>query len=170
MLMDLQVRVLECPYIFFHPHQTQLTAADASSINVLEGHTNCIWSLSTPPTSQPLLASCSADATIKIWDTRIHSRSPLRASFTHPGDQKVVPTCVSWDWEGRGVVIGWESGGVEMWDVERGVASVKMLLSSDGMFLELVDLSVLASLFVYLFDGWFVVVRRLLCLWVGGLL
>lgn len=121
------------PHLFFHPPQTQLTAADASSINVLEGHTNCIWSLSTPPTSQPLLASCSADATIKIWDTRIHSRSPLRASFTYPGDQKVVPTCVSWDWEGRGVVIGWESGGVEMWDVERGVASVKMLLSSDGM-------------------------------------
>jgi len=94
---------------------------------VLEGHTNCIWSLAVPGTQQPLLASAAADTTVKIWDTRLHSRSPLRASFKYEGNEKVNPTCVSWDWEGRGIIIGWENAAVELWDVERGTATTKLL-------------------------------------------
>ena len=87
-----------------------LIAVDASSSLILEGHTNCIWGLSVPGTQQPLLASAAADGTVKIWDTRLHSRSPLRASFKHAEDvEKVNPTCVTWDWEGRGIIIGWEN-------------------------------------------------------------
>jgi len=107
---------------------------DASAISVLEGHTNCIWGLAVPGTQQPLLASAAADYTVKIWDTRLHSRSPLRASFKYPSEdeeEKWNPTCVSWDWEGRGVIIGWENASVEMWDVERGTATVK-LMSNDA--------------------------------------
>src|SRR5579859_1039549 len=48
-------------------------SADAASINVLEGHTNCVWSVAVPGTGQPLLVSGAADRTVKIWDTRVHS-------------------------------------------------------------------------------------------------
>ena len=111
-----------------------VSVVDASAISVLEGHTNCIWSLAVPGTQQPLLASAAADYTVKIWDTRLHSRSPLRASFKYTSEdeeEKWNPTCVSWDWEGRGVIIGWENASVEMWDVERGTATMK-LISNDA--------------------------------------
>jgi WD40 repeat protein len=106
---------------------------DSSAISVLEGHTNCIWGLAVPGTQQPLLASAAADYTVKIWDTRTHSRSPLRASFKYTSnddEEKWNPTCVSWDWEGRGVIIGWENANVEIWDVEQGTATIK-LMSND---------------------------------------
>jgi WD40 repeat protein len=32
------------------------------------------------------------------------------------------PTCVSWDWDGRGLIIGWQHSAVELWDVELGRA------------------------------------------------
>ncbi len=115
------------------------SSADAASINVLEGHTNCVWSVAVPGTGQPLLVSAAADRTVKIWDTRVHSRSPLRASFVYAKEkdgkeeeEAVNPTCVNWDWEGRGVIIGWENGSVELWDVERGAATTK-LLHNDGI-------------------------------------
>jgi WD40 repeat protein len=112
-----------------------LFLVDASAISVLEGHTNCIWSLAAPGTQQPLLASAAADGTVKIWDTRLHSTSPLRASFKYSPDdspsQKVNPTCVSWDWDGRGIIIGWENAAIEPWDVERGAPTMK-LVSYDG--------------------------------------
>jgi WD40 repeat protein len=111
-----------------------LIIVDTSSILVLEGHTNCIWSLAVPLTQQPLLASAAADGTVKIWDTRLYSRSPLRASVKYAHEDgattKVNPTCVSWDWEGRGVIIGWENTALELWDVERGVPTMK-LISND---------------------------------------
>jgi WD40 repeat protein len=108
-----------------------LIIVDASSVSVLEGHTNCIWGLSVPGTQQALLASAAADGTVKIWDTRLHSRSPLRASFRYAEDEKVNPTCVTWDWEGRGIIIGWENASVELWDVERSAATMK-LVSNDA--------------------------------------
>ena len=110
-----------------------LIVVDASAVMVLEGHTNCIWSLAVPGTQQPLLASAAADRTVKIWDTRLHSRSPLRASFKYPSaessGQKVNPTCVSWDWDGRGIIVGWENASVEVWDVEMGAATTKFISS-----------------------------------------
>jgi WD40 repeat protein len=115
-------------------NMVNMVVVDASAISVLEGHTNCIWSLAVPGTQQPLLASAAADYTVKIWDTRTHSRSPLRASFKHPSndeEEKWNPTCVSWDWEGRGVIIGWENANVEMWDVEQGTSTMK-LISTDS--------------------------------------
>ena len=112
--------------------QRKLIVVDAAAASVLEGHTNCIWSLSVPGTQQPLLASAAADGTVKIWDTRLHSRSPLRASFRYSEEEgKVNPTSVSWDWEGRGIIIGWENASVELWDVERGAPTMK-LLSTDA--------------------------------------
>ena len=124
MRMDLQVPSL----------REKLILVDGSAVSVLQGHTNCIWSVAVPRTQQPLLASAAADGTVKIWDTRLHSRSPLRASFKYVGEDdssKVNPTCVSWDWEGRGIIIGWENAAVELWDVERGAATMK-LLSADS--------------------------------------
>src|SRR5271169_4109717 len=102
---------------------------------ILDGHTNCIWGLAVPGTQQPLLASASADKTVKIWDTRPHSRSPLRASFRYSAldpEGKYGPTCVGWNWDGRGVIIGWENAFVEVWDVEHGVPTMK-LVSTDSI-------------------------------------
>jgi WD40 repeat protein len=117
------------------PPAVVLIVADAMAFLLLEGHTNCIWSLAVPGTQQPLLASASADRTVKIWDTRVHSRSPLRASFRYadssndPWPEKVNPTCVSWSWDGRGIIVGWENANVELWDVEKGFASAKWISS-----------------------------------------
>jgi len=103
---------------------------DANATLVLEGHSNCIWSLASPVTQQPLLASAAADSTVKIWDTRPHSRTHLRASFTFRDDNAtgecVNPTCVTWDWDGQGIIVGWENGSVELWDVEKGVPTLKL--------------------------------------------
>ena len=41
------------------------------------------------------------------------------------------PTSVSWDWEGRGIIIGWGNASVELWDVDRGAATMK-LISTDA--------------------------------------
>jgi WD40 repeat protein len=111
---------------------------------VLEGHSNCIWSMSCPPTQQPLLVTASADTTVKIWDTRLHSRTPLRASFKSRSqeEKRVNPTCVSWDWEGRGIIIGWENAAVELWDVEKGLPMVKLSptdLNGKSLLRDLVD-------------------------------
>jgi len=103
---------------------------DANATLVLEGHSNCIWGLACPATQQPLLASAAADGTVKIWDTRPHSRTHIRASFTlRDGDvtgECVNPTCVTWDWDGGGIIIGWENALVELWDVEKGVPTLKL--------------------------------------------
>ncbi|KNE67113.1 hypothetical protein AMAG_12188 [Allomyces macrogynus ATCC 38327] len=57
-----------------------------------DGHTDAVWDLKAHP-SEPFLASCSADGTVRLWDTRLKP-VPLEAIYQLP-DFTAAPTSLA---------------------------------------------------------------------------
>lgn len=81
--LDSTIRVWSLPS---HDHGPFLPVDSSLNLATYVGHTDAIWDLKlSPPNHQStLLASISADKTIKLWDTE-STGSLLKSSFTFDG-------------------------------------------------------------------------------------
>lgn len=92
--------------------ETQLPSGTATDPR---GHTNTVMGLAFDPTGRELLASCSLDGTVRLWD--LGTRQTLAVLRGHVGPVNVV----AFTPDGRRLVSGGNDGVVRIWDVERRV-------------------------------------------------
>ncbi|KAI9233708.1 MAG: WD40-repeat-containing domain protein [Podila humilis] len=98
------------------------------------GHTDVVWDIRLFPlsiSSSQLLASISADGTLKIWDTETSHGSPLKSSWGYNGlgscdpfsASGVAPTSVDFcPTDLRKVVVSYTNSVVKLFDIETGQA------------------------------------------------
>lgn len=96
-------------------------------VTVLEGHTDAVIGLSAHPTNQQLLASCSADKSIKLWDINVSSN--IQTINVH--QDKVQ--CIEWNpVESSVLVSGGFDKSVFITDVRQPDTAHKIALSADA--------------------------------------
>jgi WD40 repeat protein len=83
-------------------------------LTTLSGHTDQIFSMAWS-SAKNLLASASADGTVRIWDTK-----QGRAIQTLKGSSGASFFSVAWAPDGRKIVAGTQDGEVLVWDVATG--------------------------------------------------
>ncbi len=78
-------------------------------------HTSSIEDLQWSPTEQTVFASCSADASVRIWDVRVKSkRSVLALAGAHTSDVNVI----SWNKKTDYLLLsGGDDGALKVWDM-----------------------------------------------------
>ncbi len=77
------------------------------------GHSDAIWDIKTHP-NHPLIASGSADGTVKIWDSRLQENYSLRQTIWSASNQGV--TSITW-FQGQ-IAIAYQNSTVRLVDVE----------------------------------------------------
>lgn len=88
----------------------------------LRGHTRAVSGVAFRPEGDRLLASCSADASLAIWDVHAGKQVTPKAAgggsggMTHP--QGI--NCVAWDPRGRYLASGSDDQTARLWDAETG--------------------------------------------------
>lgn len=122
------------------PHRERETYAPYDpelSLATLEGHTDAIWDLAAIPLKvhdESLLATASADGTVKIWNTD-RLDTPLRLSWRYNGTEAEeeegkslpIPTCVSVCWSDmRKLVVAYDNSVVKLFDIETGKEVLKL--------------------------------------------
>ncbi len=85
------------------------------SKNPLQGHTDSVEDLQFSPAEESVLASCSVDKTVKIWDLRSDSSKDSQITFAaHEGDVNVIawnPACTYL------LASGGDDGAFKVWDL-----------------------------------------------------
>jgi striatin 1/3/4 len=95
-----------------------------------EGHTDAIWDVALHPL-RPVLATASADGTVKVWSTDDLS-SPLKLSWGYFGtdseeeSRSIVPTSVDvCHSDLRKLAVAWQDSVVKLFDVETGKETMR---------------------------------------------
>ncbi|KAK6470619.1 striatin-4-like isoform X1 [Huso huso] len=86
--LDGSVRRWKIPDLNVDPYDNYDPSIESS---VLAGHTDAVWGLAFSP-AQHRLVSCSADGTIRIWDT---SKTPACLSVFNKAKEHGIPTSVA---------------------------------------------------------------------------
>jgi ribosome assembly protein RRB1 len=80
----------------------------------LQGHKGSIEDLQWSPTQANVIASCSSDKTIKLWDLRATQMKPMRSWVAHDCDVNVI----SWNPEIKFLLAsGDDKGEFRIWDL-----------------------------------------------------
>ncbi|KNE63646.1 hypothetical protein AMAG_08749 [Allomyces macrogynus ATCC 38327] len=96
----------------YSPYDKSLRLGDFS------GHTDAVWDLKTHP-FHALLASCSADGAIHLWDTQLSTSTPLKHTLRSPAGS--IPTSVSFlAADARHLWSSSTDGTVRQFDLETG--------------------------------------------------
>lgn len=126
-----------CCFIFRGPILTSQYIASIDRtipLGSFVGHTDVVWDIRLFPlsiSSSQLLASISADGTLKIWDTETTQGSPLKSSWGYNGlgsgdpfsASGVAPTSVDFcPTDLRKVVVSYTNSVVKLFDIETGQA------------------------------------------------
>lgn len=112
------------------------------SVNTLVGHTDAVWDLRLFPmrsADTQLLASASADGTVKIWDTESSTGSHLKTSWSYGGAQDEdsasmshteIPTSLDFvPSDLKKLAVSFNNSVIRLYDVETG--QVIITLTSD---------------------------------------
>lgn len=101
------------PELVFHiPIKRRMETATSSLVGTCSGHTAEVSSVEFTPTGE-LLASCSSDRTVRLWDTNTFAeRIVLRGHSQGVSD-------VSWSPDGVLLASASDDEAVRIWDAER---------------------------------------------------
>lgn len=84
------------------------------------GHTDIVWQVKAHY-EREIIASISADATVKIWNT--NSQNPLLSSWTGNEEKSIVPT--SFDFVPNNpnqMIVSFNDSSLRLYDMEKGTA------------------------------------------------
>lgn len=90
-------------------------AGGVSTSSAYQSHTSSVEDLQWSPSEATVFASCSADTSIRIWDTRVKNRkSVLNVDKAHDSDVNVI----SWNRLASYLLLsGGDEGGLKVWDL-----------------------------------------------------
>jgi WD40 repeat protein len=80
-----------------------------------QGHTNTVMGLAFDPTGKEILASCSLDGTVRLWDLQ------TKRTLAVLRDQAGAVNALVFTPDGLGLVTGGDDGVLRLWDVSRRV-------------------------------------------------
>lgn len=79
----------------------------------MQGHTSSVEDIQWSPVEETVLASCSADKTIRVWDTRTRGK-PMLTVVAHDTDVNVI----SWNRDTSYMLAsGGDEGALRVWDL-----------------------------------------------------
>jgi striatin 1/3/4 len=105
--VDSTVRSWRVPDLNIGPYEPY----DSLQDRVFIGHTDIVWDVLIHPVEQ-ILVSCSADETIKVWNSK---SSNLLHTFR---EEIVSPTMICWSTEYKYVCVGSKSGSIRLFNLD----------------------------------------------------
>ncbi|KAM9591751.1 LOW QUALITY PROTEIN: glutamate-rich WD repeat-containing protein 1 [Morphnus guianensis] len=98
----------------WHPREGGGWAVDQRP---LVGHSRSVEDLQWSPSEPPVFCSCSADASLRVWDVRAppHRACQLTVPAAHAGDVNVL----SWSRRDPALLSGGDDGALRLWDLRR---------------------------------------------------
>ncbi|KAL2917645.1 1,2-dihydroxy-3-keto-5-methylthiopentene dioxygenase [Polyrhizophydium stewartii] len=144
---DATIRAWRVPSLDQQPY---LPGDPSIKLNVFGGHTDAIWDLRLHPllSQHPLLASASADGTIKLLDTTDDAlglkmslwydtgRDPSASNGASVSEGE-IPTALAWTHHDLAkLVAGFRNGAIRMYDVTTGASVLQLDAPASGLSLD----------------------------------